>query len=75
MTWKEHPYQTQFGTGHYTEMVGFPLSDDDAIDSYNLLPVLTGQEYKSPLRVATVQNTSAKAFALRQGDWVFRATV
>ena len=34
VTWQEQPYQTPFGTGHYTEMVGFPLADDSAIDSY-----------------------------------------
>jgi uroporphyrinogen decarboxylase len=34
VTWQEHPYATPFGTGHYTEMVGFPLADDSAIDSY-----------------------------------------
>ena len=34
VTWQEHPYETPFGTGHYTEMVGFPLVDDDAIDAY-----------------------------------------
>ncbi len=34
VTWREHPYQTPFGTGHYTEMVGFPLAEDDAIDAY-----------------------------------------
>ncbi len=27
-------YQTKFGIGHYTEMVGHPLAEDDAIDSY-----------------------------------------
>lgn len=55
----------------FADIIGYNLGADDAIDSYTLLPVLTGQEYKRPLRVATVQNTSAKAFALRQGDWVF----
>ena len=34
VTWQEHPYETRFGTGHYTEMVGFPLADDAAIESY-----------------------------------------
>ncbi len=34
VTWREHPYETPFGTGHYTEMVGFPLAEDGAIDSY-----------------------------------------
>ena len=55
----------------FAEIVGYKLSNDDAIDSYNLLPVLTGEDYSKPLRVATVQNTSQKAFALRQGDWVY----
>ena len=34
VTWREHPYETRFGTGHYTEMVGFPLAEDETIDSY-----------------------------------------
>ena len=34
VTWKNHPYQTKFGTGHYTEIVGHPLVRNDAIDSY-----------------------------------------
>ena len=55
----------------FAEITGYELSNDVAIDSYNLLPILTGQDYKSPLRVATVQNTSSNAYALRQGDWVF----
>ena len=34
VTWKNVAYETDFGTGHYTEMVGHPLADDLAIDSY-----------------------------------------
>lgn len=55
----------------FAEIIGYKLSNDHAIDSYNLLPVLTGGDYSTPLRAATVQNTSAKTYALRQGDWVF----
>ena len=33
--------------------------------------MLEGAEYDSPLRVATVQNTNADKYALRQGDWLF----
>ncbi len=54
----------------FAEIVDYPLSEDEAIDSYNLLPVLTGEDYARPLRKATVQNTSAGKYALRQGDWV-----
>jgi uroporphyrinogen decarboxylase len=32
--WKSQPYDTRFGTGRYTEMVGHPLADDRAIDRY-----------------------------------------
>ena len=34
VTWRNHPYQTKFGTGHYTEIVGHPLADATAIDAY-----------------------------------------
>lgn len=32
--WRAAPYETKFGTGYYTEMVGFPLAEDSAVDSY-----------------------------------------
>lgn len=34
ITWKNVAYETGFGKGHYTEMVGHPLADDLAIDAY-----------------------------------------
>ncbi len=34
ITWKKIPYMTKFGEGYYTEIVGFPLADNDNIDSY-----------------------------------------
>ncbi|MDF2376565.1 MAG: arylsulfatase [Verrucomicrobiales bacterium] len=54
----------------FAAMIDYPLGRGEAIDSYNLLPVLRGGEYPRPLRTATVQNTAPEAFALRQGDWV-----
>jgi len=32
--WKSIPYQTPYGTGHYTEMTDYPLADDSAIETY-----------------------------------------
>ena len=32
--WRNVAYETRFGTGHYTEMVGHPLAEDAAIESY-----------------------------------------
>ncbi|MBK1831580.1 arylsulfatase [Verrucomicrobiaceae bacterium R5-34] len=54
----------------FANIIGYQLSNDEAIDSYNLLPVWQSEDYKKPLRVATVQNTSKGKYALRQGDWV-----
>jgi len=54
----------------FAELINYDLGEEEAIDSYNLLPVLKGEEYDKPLRTATVQNTSANKYALRQGDWV-----
>jgi uroporphyrinogen decarboxylase len=34
ITWKNVAYETRFGKGYYTEMVGHPLADDQAIDAY-----------------------------------------
>ena len=54
----------------FAQIINYPLGKKEAIDSYNLLPVLVGKKYAKPLRVATVQNTSPKKFALRQEEWV-----
>ena len=54
----------------FATIIDYSLPQEEAIDSYNLLPLLKGEDYAKPLRVATVQNTSANKFALRQGDWV-----
>jgi Uroporphyrinogen decarboxylase (URO-D) len=32
--WDVQPYETPFGTGHYTEMVSHPLAADEAISGY-----------------------------------------
>lgn len=34
VTWKVVPYTTKYGSGHYTEVVGYPLEEDSQIDSY-----------------------------------------
>ncbi len=54
----------------FAKVVDYKLGENEAIDSYDLLPVLKGEDYENPLRIATVQNTSPGKFALRQGDWV-----
>ncbi|MGD2078698.1 MAG: uroporphyrinogen decarboxylase family protein [Chloroflexota bacterium] len=34
VVWRSIPYETRFGIGHYTEIVGHPLADDEAITRY-----------------------------------------
>ncbi|MFI3291628.1 MAG: arylsulfatase [Opitutales bacterium] len=56
----------------FAEIVGYDLSKEEAQDSYSILPILEGKDYKKPLRYATVQNTEKDgAYALRQGDWIY----
>ncbi len=54
----------------FAGIIGEQLKNEEAMDSYNLLAVWKGEEYESPLRVATVQNTNKGKYAIRQGDWV-----
>lgn len=52
-------------------ITGIPLPEGAAPDSYNLIPVLKGEEYISPLREATVHNTYEDIWGLRQGKWLY----
>jgi len=38
-------------------------------DSYNILPVLTGENYEQPIREAIVHHSSNGSFSIRQGKW------
>ncbi len=34
VSWRSAPYETPFGSGRYTEIVGHPLAEDGALESY-----------------------------------------
>ncbi len=51
------------------DILGFSIPDDAAEDSFSFLPVITGENYKSPIREATVHHSIDGRFAIRQGDW------
>ena len=51
----------------FAKIIGHRLGKKEAIDSYDLLPVLKGEKYEKPLRVATVQNTSPKSSPYGKG--------
>ena len=54
----------------FAEIIGYQLSNDDAIDSYNILPILTGEDFPKPFRNGMVHNTRKDEYALRKANWV-----
>jgi arylsulfatase A-like enzyme len=52
-------------------IAGIELPENAAPDSYDLLPVLLGKEYDSPLREALIHNTNESIWGIRKGDWLF----
>jgi arylsulfatase A-like enzyme len=50
-------------------IVGYALKDNEGEDSYNLLPLLKGEQLEKPLREATVHHSINGSFAIRKGDW------
>jgi arylsulfatase A-like enzyme len=50
-------------------IVDVPLPRDAAEDSYNLLPVLLGDQPQAPIREAIVHHSIDGTFAFRQGPW------
>ena len=49
--WGLKPYETPFGTGKYTEIVGHPLASDDAITRYTPPDPTRPELYEEPKRV------------------------
>ena len=47
------------------------LPEDAAEDSYNMLPVLLGQQGDEPVRRYTLHQTMSLALAIRRGDWKY----
>jgi len=50
---------------------GIELPANAAPDSYDFSAVLTGKEYVSPLREATIHNTNKAIWGIRKGDWLY----
>ncbi len=53
----------------FAAAAGVSLRDNEAEDSYNLLPLLTNAKEGKALREATVFHSNIGDYAIRQGDW------
>ncbi len=51
-----------------TEIAGAKITDDDAPDSFSLLPLLSGKDLASP-RPPVIHHSVGGMFAIRDGDW------
>jgi len=50
-------------------ITGYTLGDKDAVDSYNILPVLLGKRMDKTVREPIIHHSLSGMFAIRQGKW------
>ncbi len=53
------------------DLLEHELTTGEAQDSYSYLPVLKGENYKRPIREATVHHSLNGHFSIRKGDWKY----
>ena len=53
----------------FAALSGYKLADNEAEDSYNLMPLLASKKEVAPLRDFTVHHSVDGSFAIRQGKW------
>jgi len=53
----------------FAEITGYTMGDQEAEDSYSLLPALLKPGYPKNIREATIHHSINGSFSIRQGDW------
>ncbi|MFI3330981.1 MAG: arylsulfatase [Rikenellaceae bacterium] len=53
----------------FASLVGYELQDNEAEDSYNILPALKSKKEVKTIREATVHHSIMGHFTIRKGDW------
>jgi len=53
----------------FAAITDYQLRDNEAEDSYNLLPAILNPGYKKIIREATIHHSINGSFAIRKGDW------
>ena len=51
------------------EITDYNIQDDEAVDSYSLVPLFTDQKIEGTFREATIFHSVYGSFAIRKGDW------
>lgn len=51
------------------EMVNYKLKENEAEDSYSMMPLFTNKKLNTSFREATVHHSINGSFAIRKGDW------
>lgn len=54
-----------------SELIGHQLTENEALDSYSFLPVLKNENYKKPIRDATIHHSLNGHFSIRKGNWKY----
>jgi arylsulfatase A-like enzyme len=58
----------------FAALTGYELKNNEAEDSYNLLPLLLNQSESTVIREATVHHSINGSFAIRRGKWKLLVT-
>jgi arylsulfatase A-like enzyme len=53
----------------FAAISAYNLADNEAEDSYNLLPAILNSDYKNVIREATVHHSINGNFSIRKGEW------
>ena len=53
----------------FASLTGHRLSDDEAEDSFNILPLIKNPSYRKTIRNSVVHHSIMGHFAIRKGDW------
>jgi arylsulfatase A-like enzyme len=53
----------------FANIAGYQFADNEAEDSYNLLPAILNPGYRKIIREATVHHSINGSFTIRKGDW------
>ena len=53
----------------FAAITNYQLADNEAEDSYSLLPAILDPDYKNIIREATVHHSVNGNFSIRKGDW------